>query len=46
MIGDRERFLSAGMDAFLAKPFRAPELYAVLRLVATPGAAVGPILQG
>ena len=34
MIGDRERFLSAGMDAFLAKPFRAPELYAILRQVA------------
>jgi CheY-like chemotaxis protein len=33
MIGDRERFLSAGMDAFLAKPFRAPELYSVLRQV-------------
>jgi signal transduction histidine kinase/CheY-like chemotaxis protein len=33
MIGDRERFLSAGMDAFLAKPFRASELYAVLRQV-------------
>ncbi len=34
MIGDRERFLSAGMDAFLAKPFRAPELDAILRQVA------------
>jgi len=30
MIGDRERFLSSGMDAFLAKPFRAHELYSVL----------------
>jgi CheY-like chemotaxis protein len=45
MIGDRERFLSAGMDAFLAKPFRAPELYAVLRQVA-PRAVVEPVLQG
>jgi signal transduction histidine kinase/CheY-like chemotaxis protein len=34
MIGDRERFLAAGIDAYLAKPFRAPELYAVLRQVA------------
>lgn len=33
MIGDRERFLLAGMDAFLAKPFSAPELYSVLRQV-------------
>jgi signal transduction histidine kinase/AmiR/NasT family two-component response regulator len=33
MIGDREKFLSAGMDAFLPKPFCAPELYSVLRQV-------------
>ena len=39
MIGDRERFLSAGMDAFLAKPFCADELYSVLRQV-VPEAAV------
>jgi CheY-like chemotaxis protein len=38
MIGDRERFLSAGMDAFLAKPFSAAELYSVLRQVTTPPA--------
>jgi signal transduction histidine kinase/CheY-like chemotaxis protein len=31
MIGDRERFLEAGMDAYLAKPFHAQELYALLR---------------
>jgi two-component system sensor histidine kinase/response regulator len=46
MIGDRERFLSAGMDAFLAKPFFAPELYSVLRQVAAPRTAVEPIMQG
>jgi signal transduction histidine kinase/CheY-like chemotaxis protein len=40
MIGDRERFLSAGMDAFLAKPFSATELYAVLRQAVVPEAAV------
>jgi CheY-like chemotaxis protein len=39
MIGDREKFLSAGMDAFLPKPFCAPELYSVLRqVVARPAA--------
>ena len=42
MIGDRERFLSAGMDGFLAKPFCAAELYAVLRQVMP--AAVEPMI--
>ena len=45
MIGDRERFLSAGMDAFLAKPFCAPELYLVLRQVVARRAAVEPMIQ-
>jgi CheY-like chemotaxis protein len=40
MIGDRERFLSAGMDAFLAKPFCANDLYSVLRQVVEPQAPV------
>lgn len=44
MIGDRERFLAAGMDAFLPKPFCAPELYSVLRqVVARP--AIERIIQ-
>jgi signal transduction histidine kinase/ActR/RegA family two-component response regulator len=34
MAGDRERFLSAGMDSYLGKPFRPDELYAVIRDVA------------
>ncbi len=35
MLGDRERFLAAGMDAYLAKPFRAQELSALLRQIGT-----------
>jgi signal transduction histidine kinase/CheY-like chemotaxis protein len=31
MKGDRERFLAAGMDNYLAKPFSAEELYAAIR---------------
>jgi CheY-like chemotaxis protein len=31
MKGDRERFLTAGMDAYLPKPFTAEDLYAVIR---------------
>ncbi len=31
MKGDREAFLAAGMDSYLAKPFSAEELYATLR---------------
>jgi signal transduction histidine kinase/ActR/RegA family two-component response regulator len=45
MIGDRERFLSAGMDAFLAKPFHAAELYSVLRQVEAPRATVEQTVQ-
>ena len=30
MLGDRERFLKAGMDGHLIKPFSADELYAVV----------------
>ena len=31
MKGDRERFLAAGMDGYLAKPFTSEELYAAIR---------------
>lgn len=30
MLGDRERFLAAGMDSHLVKPFTAEQLYAVI----------------
>ena len=33
MAGDREKFLSAGMDAYLAKPFEMDDLRAVLASV-------------
>lgn len=37
MEGDRERFLEAGMNAYLSKPVDAAELLAVLRRVIRPG---------
>lgn len=40
MPGDREAFLAAGMDAYLAKPFRRAQLEAVLRLGAPTANAV------
>jgi two-component system sensor histidine kinase/response regulator len=33
MKGDRERFLAAGMDEYLAKPIRAPGFFAAIRRV-------------
>jgi signal transduction histidine kinase/CheY-like chemotaxis protein len=45
MIGDRERFLSAGMDAFLAKPFHAPALYSILRQVLPLRALVEQVIN-
>jgi PAS domain S-box-containing protein len=48
MKGDRERFLAAGMDEYLAKPIRTPEFFAAIqRVVAaqaqnTPAASAKP----
>jgi CheY-like chemotaxis protein len=39
MKGDRDRFLAAGMDGYLAKPFSADELYAAIRHTTSPPAA-------
>ncbi len=40
MKGDRERFLAAGMDAYLPKPFTAEDLYMVIRHL-SPSAMAG-----
>ena len=40
LVGDRERFLAAGMDDYIAKPFRPEELFAAL------GRLVGPATEG
>jgi PAS domain S-box-containing protein len=39
MRGDRERCLDAGMDDFLAKPFKSNQLQGILRKFAPPGPA-------
>ena len=41
MQGDRERYLAAGMDAFLAKPFETAELLALVAHMAKEGVAPG-----
>ncbi|HEV3041801.1 MAG TPA: ATP-binding protein [Candidatus Angelobacter sp.] len=45
MKGDRERFLAAGMDGYLAKPFSAEELYAALRQGMPEAANVEPTVD-
>jgi CheY-like chemotaxis protein len=36
MTGDRQRFLDAGMDGYLAKPFRPEDLHEVLQIFGGP----------
>jgi signal transduction histidine kinase/CheY-like chemotaxis protein len=40
MKGDRERFLESGMDAYLAKPIRAADLYALIGQLTSPAGNV------
>jgi signal transduction histidine kinase/CheY-like chemotaxis protein len=42
MKGDRERCLEAGMDAYVAKPIQAHELFAVMSRLAPAAGAVSP----
>jgi PAS domain S-box-containing protein len=42
MEGDREQCLSAGMDAYLSKPIRPAELFALLEGLQCPSAVVPP----
>jgi HPt (histidine-containing phosphotransfer) domain-containing protein len=45
MQGDRERCLEAGMDAYVAKPIKTDELFAVIEeLLPTPHEADAPVL--
>ena len=40
MAGDQERFLAAGMDAYVSKPIRANRLFeAIEEVTSSPGAA-------
>ena len=42
MKGDRERYLAAGMDAYLTKPFQAAQLLSILREVVGRSPPVSP----
>jgi len=37
LLGDRERFLDAGMDGYVPKPFHAEDLYAEIRRCTAAG---------
>ncbi len=43
MQGDRERFLAAGMDDYIAKPIKAQELFNLIQAIASDFAKTNPI---
>ena len=45
MSGDRERCLESGMDAYITKPFNAPELFVVLQKLLPTAPRTAPVVE-